>query len=323
MKITATIALIFLAFTGTAFAQFTQGENTCSLNLIGTWKVQTSVTEARLYNFDADGNVKILAASGTAEPREIASASYEIDDPTAPKLISFTATGKNRIFGRLKAAMKIVSFDDASLTCVIPGAGTTRWTKVDPNRYFMVLAARNEEFYDHTGSAFPVLIKLSGGMPEINAVGTYSNHGKPNFGTVPPETYKNYLREARGDSEVVLRLEINAAQYERSLKIVKEWQRRASEDALLYKEPVSSVTLNNVILVKAVTETLNQCSDDFNLYKMDYIHPKDWLTDKYSPEFIPFYYFKELRRLNEARHIEDKKFQEILPANNLASSGVR
>jgi len=314
MKIIAILALIVLAFTGTAFAQ----EKSCSFNLVGTWKVQTSKTDARLYTFDADGKMKVLAVSGSAEPKEIATASYSIDDPEAPELVTLKATGKNRIFGRLKAAMKVVSYDDVSLTCSIPGIGTTRWTKVDPNRYFIVLTARTEEFYDHTGSAFPVLIKLSEGAPEINAVGLYSDNGKPHFGTVPAETYKNYLRDGRGESETVLRLEINGAQYERSLKIVKEWQRRAREDALLYRPPTSAVTLNNIVLVKAVTETLNQCTDDVTLYQLDYVHPRDWLTNIYSPDLVPFYYFKELRKLNEARHIGDQKFQEIFPANNLA-----
>lgn len=313
MKILAIIAVTLLAFTGAVFAQ----EKSCSFNLVGTWKVQTSPTEARLYTFDDSGNVKVLAVSGTAEPKEIATASYTID-PETPEVVSFKATGKNRIFGRLKATMKVDKYDDVSLTCSIPGAGTTRWTKVDPNRYFIVLAARTEEFYDHTGSAFPVLIKLSGGVSEINAVGVYSDEGKPHFGTVPPDVYKNYLREARGDSETLLRLEINGAQYDRSLKVVKEWQRRVREDALLYRPPASPVTLNNILLVKAVTETLNQCSEDVNLYKLNYIHPQDWLSDRYSPDLVPFYYFKELRRLNEARHISDQKFQEIIPSNNLA-----
>lgn len=314
MKILAIFALIVLAFTGTALAQ----KKSCSFNLVGTWKVQVSKTDARLYTFDANGNLKVLDVTGTAEPKEIATASYTIDDPELPDVVTLKATGKNRIFGRAKAAMKVVQYDDVSLTCSIPGIGTTRWTRVDPNRYFIVLTARTEEFYDHTGSAFPVLIKLSGGAPEINAVGLYSDNGKPHFGVVPADTYKNYLREARGDSETVLRLEINGAQYERSLNVVKEWQRRAREGALLYSAPGSPVTLNNIVLVKAVTETLNQCADDVNLYKLDYVHPQDWLSDRYSPELVPFYYFKELRKLNEARHIGDQKFQEIFPSNNLA-----
>lgn len=310
---------------------FGQEKKKCPCEIVGTWKAQISTTEARLYNFDAEGVVKVLKISGNAKPQEIATANYEfVEEPLAEeasapeqkvpdKQISFTATGKNRIFGRTKTTMKVVSYDDSSLTCEIPGiTGTVRWARVDPDRYFIVFVARQNEFYDNSGSAFPLVIKLAGGVPKIDAAGTYSNHGKAAFGTVPPDTYKDYLREARGDSEVILRLEINSRQYERALKVVQEWQRRERENALLYRPPDSNVTLNNLLLLRAVTETLNLCQNEVDLYKLDYSYPGDWISDSYGPEFIPFFFFKELRRRNEARHIEYKKFQELVPLPNLA-----
>jgi hypothetical protein len=212
--------------------------------------------------------------------------------------------------------MKVVSFNDSSLTCEIPGvAGTVTWTRVDPDRYFLILVARQNEFYDHSGSAFPMVVKLAGGVPTIDAAGTYSDQGRATFGKVPVSVYKDYLREARGDSEVILRLEINSRQYQRALKIVQDWQRRERENALLYKFPEGNPSLNNVLLVRAVSDTLNLCQNDFDLYKLDYTYPNDWIADQYSPEFIPFFFFKELRRRNEARHIEYKKFQELVPMN--------
>ncbi|HEX6285702.1 MAG TPA: hypothetical protein VFZ71_12540, partial [Pyrinomonadaceae bacterium] len=199
----------------------------------------------------------------------------------------------------------------------------TRWTRVDSDRYFIVLSARKGEFYDTSGSAFPMVIKLAGGVPKIDAFGIYLENKARAFGTVPPSVYKEYLREARNDSETTLRLEINSQQYERALKIIKEWERRAREDALLYitdkdnyEDPTS---LNNILIVKAVAETLNQCSADVNLYKLNYVVGDDWITNRVSSAFVPFYYFKELRRMNEARHIEDKKFQELVPLPDVAS----
>jgi hypothetical protein len=164
-----------------------------------------------------------------------------------------------------------------------------------------------------------MVVKLAGGVPKIDAAGTYSKHGKAVFGAVPLEVYKDYLREARGDSEVILRLEINSQQYERAAKVVQEWQRRARENALLYRPPDGIVSLNNLMLVRDVTQTLNLCQNDFDLYKLDYDYPRDWISDSYGPEFIPFFFFKELRRRNEARHIEYKKFQQLVPLPNLAS----
>lgn len=360
MKLTAIISLLALTLlgaTGTALAQqekqypaqekqakpaprptpagapeFGLEKKKCPCEILGTWKAQLSKTEARLYEFDGQGVVKVLAVSGDAKPRELATANYEfIDQPVMDmsatpdqkppdKQISFTTTGKNRIFGRTKATMKIVSYDDSSLTCEIPGvAGTVRWTRVDPDRYFMILVARQNEFYDHSGSAFPMVVKLSGGTSTVAAVGTYSDHGRSEFGAVPAEIYKDYLREARGDSEVILRVEINSQQYRRVSKIVENWQRRARENELLYRPPDGIFSLNNVVLIRSITDTLNLCQNDLDLYKLDYTYPGDWISDQYRPEFVPFFFFQELRRRNEARHIEYKKFQELVPMPNLAS----
>jgi hypothetical protein len=324
MKVTGIISLLAIILLGSTATALAQETKSCSFDLVGTWKAQVSSTEALLYQFDEKGAVTVLTASGTAEPKQIATAKYEvINELGKPESVSFTASGKNRIFGAVKKTMKLVSYDDTSITCAIPGMGTTRWTRVDPDRYFIVLSARKGEFYDLSGSAFPTVIKLVGGAPTIDAFGVYLAKGERALGTVPPDVYKNYLREARTDSETTLRLEINSRQYERALKIIKEWERRDREGALLYtgaRETLDDSTyLNNILVVKAVTETLNQCSADFNLYPLNYIQKDDWISDKYGSSLVPFYYFKELRERNEARHIEDKKFQELVPLPNVAS----
>jgi hypothetical protein len=124
--------------------------------------------------------------------------------------------------------------------------------------------------------------------------------------------------------ETTLRLEINSRQYERALKVIKEWERRARNGELLYitrnlDNSEEANSLNNILVVKAVAESLNQCSDDINLYKLNYVVGDDWITNKVSSELVPFYYFQELRKRNEARHIPDQKFQELIHLPNLAS----
>ena len=322
MKLTAIIsllAMILLGSTATALAQ----KKSCSFGIVGTWKAQLSPTQAVLYRFDSNGEVTVLSDSGAGEPQQTATAKYAVSEELeGPKSISFTATGKNRIFGAARKTMKVVSYDDSSITCEIPGMGTTRWTRVDPDRYFIVLAARKGEFYDASGSAFPMVIKLAGGVPTIDAFGVYLAKDGRALGTVPPDVYKKYLREARNDSETTLRLEINSRQYERALKVIKEWERRYREGALLYTtaaETLDDATyLNNILVVKAVTETLNQCSEDVNLYPLNYVVKDDKISDQVRSAFVPFYYFKELRRRNEGRHIEDKKFLELVPVPNVA-----
>jgi hypothetical protein len=324
MKLKAIISLLAIMLLGSTETALAQEKKSCSFDIVGTWKAHISSTQAVLYRFDAEGGVTVLSVSGTAEPRQIATAKYEvINELGKPESVSFTASGKNRIFGAVRKTMKLVSYDDTSITCEIPGIGTTRWTRVDADRYFIVLAARKGEFYDKTGSAFPMVIKLAGGVPTIDAFGVYFAKDGRAFGAVPQDVYKNYLREARNESETTLRLEINSRQYERALKIIKEWERRDREGALLYTTAAETLDdptwLNNILVVKAVTETLNQCSEVVNLYPLNYVHKDDWISDKVGSAFVPFYYFKELRQRNEARHIDDKKFQELVPVPNVAS----
>ena len=324
MKLTAIISLLAVMLLGSTANALAQEKKSCSFDLVGTWKAQVSSTEALLYKFDEKGMVTVLSAAGDAEPQQIATAKYEVNKELGkPESVSFTASGKDRIFGAAQKTLKLVSYDDTSITCDIPGVGSTRWTRVDPDRYFMVLAARKGEFYDDSGSAFPMVIKLAGGTTTVDAFGVYLTKAGRAFGAVPPDVYKNYLREARNDSETTLRLEINSRQYERALKVIKEWERRDRENALLYitaSETLDDATyLNNILVVKAVAETLNQCSTDFNLYPLNYIEKDDWISDDVRSAFVPFYYFKELRQRNEARHIPDKKFQELVPLPNMAS----
>ena len=322
MKLTAIISLLAIVLLGSTAAVMAQ-EKSCSFDLVGTWKAQLSPTEAILYRFDSKDTVTVLSAPDKGEPQQIATAKYEvIKDLGKPQSVAFTASGKNRIFGAVRKTMKLVSFDDTSITCAIPGIGTTRWTRVDADRYFIVLAARQKQFYDTSGSAFPMVIKLAGGVPTIDAFGIYLAKDGRAFGTVPPAIYKEYMREARNDSETILRLEINSRQYERALKVIKEWERRDREDALLYitGKDVSDdpTSLNNILVVKAVVETLNQCTQDVNMYKLNYVVADDWITNKVSSAFVPFYYFQELRKRNEARHIPDQTFQQLVHLPNVA-----
>jgi hypothetical protein len=176
-----------------------------------------------------------------------------------------------------------------------------------PHRHFLVLAGRSGTFYDKSGPAFPMLIKLDGERTQVDAVGIYSIQGKRMFGPVPAETYQEFMKEPRAASDVMLRLEITSAQYERGLKILRTWERRAREGALLYPD----VSLDNILLVKQITESLNQCGEKIKLYKLDW-GVEDKISDDNPSPHVPFVFFKEMRRLNESLHLRDEKFQEYM-----------
>ncbi len=209
----------------------------------------------------------MLSGSGqSSELREIVSAGYSLDNPKAPKVIVVKADKEGGGFAQGTNSMEITGYDDTSVTFVKPGSKPARWVRVDNNRYFIVLAGRMGTFYDNSGPTFPMLIKTDGHRTQIDAVGIYADGGKWVFGSIPAETYNEFMTEPRKNLDVMLRLEITAVQYERGLKVVKTWERRARNNELLYPD----LPMDNILLAKQVTETLNLCGEKFKLYKLDW-----------------------------------------------------
>src|SRR5262245_48036117 len=178
---------------------------------------------------------------------------------------------------------------------------------VGAHRYFLVLAGRSGTFYDHSGPTFPMVIKFGDKQPQIDAVGIYSNAREQGaFGVIPSVTYNEFMKEPRSSSDVMLRLEITGPEYERCLKIIQTWERRVREHTLLY----SSIYMDNILLVKQVTECLNQCGQRIKLYNLDW-GLQDTISENNIPSKTPFLYFKELRRLNGSLHVPDQKFNAL------------
>jgi hypothetical protein len=180
-------------------------------------------------------------------------------------------------------------------------------TTEESHRYYLVLAGCSGTFFDHSGPTFPMLIKIGDKQPQIDAVGIYSVSRRGVFGVIPSATYNEFMKEPESTSQVMLRLEITGAEYERSLKILRTWERRAREDALLYP----NIYLDNILLVKQVTEGLKQYGHRINLYNLDW-GLEDTISEHNAPSIAPFLYFKELRRLNNSLHVGDQKFKETL-----------
>lgn len=188
----------------------------------------------------------------------------------------------------------------------------------DSTRYFMVLAARNGVFYEGSGPAFVVLIRAGADDYDIGALGIYAGDSKqPVFGPVPARSYAEFLRDtgkaSAKESAVMLRLEINPAQYERTLQVLRSWERRVLEKALLYPE----IALDNILLLKQATEELNRCTRTIVSYDLDWGLDDD-ISEHNAPLRIPYEYFKELERLNGARHVPDR----AMPAALLAATAT-
>jgi hypothetical protein len=179
-------------------------------------------------------------------------------------------------------------------------------------RHFVVLAGSSAVFYDGSGPAFVMLQRLDPAAheSEIGAVGIYADdQRRPRFGAVPSARYNAFLRESENPRDVMLRVEITDAQYRGVLAVLRTWDRRARENALLYPD----VALDNILLVKQATEELNRCGPLLEL------HPLDWgldddISENNDPLAIPLEYFKQLRQLNESLHIPDSGMPAALLA---------
>jgi hypothetical protein len=184
----------------------------------------------------------------------------------------------------------------------------------DTARHFLVLAASKGVFYNRSGPSFVMLMKTDTATDEseMGAVGIYGDDkGRALFGTVPWQTYDAFLHEPGKKSQnVMLRLEINEPQYERVLGVLRTWERRAREDALLYPD---EIFMNNILLVKDATEELNRCKETVNLYKLDW-GINDRISDNHAPSRVPFLVFEELKHRNASLHVPDSEMPEGLLA---------
>ena len=208
-------SLILICLTATAF-----GQNVCEFNIVGTWKASTiNDVSSVIYRFEPDGAVTMRSLPGSgpgSKSKEIARGIYKLDNPKAPKSISFTITREGVGSAQGAPSMKIVKYDDTSFTSENGDSSSVlQWVRMDPNQYFLVLAGRSGVSYDRSGPTFPILIKSDGRETQIDAVGIYFVGGKPYFGTIPAEYRDEFMKDSLGASDVMLRLAVSGPQYER------------------------------------------------------------------------------------------------------------
>jgi hypothetical protein len=172
----------------------------------------------------------------------------------------------------------------------------------DAQQYYMVLAGQADVFYDRSGPTFVMLMRTAADEQDVGAFGIYAGERKqPVFGPVPTSVYQQFMgRKSRRSSDVLLRLAINKPQYDRALEVLQSWDRRVREHALLYPE----IAMDNILLVKQATEELNRCSKTLVAYDLDW-GLEDGISEHNVPSRIPYEYFRELARLNVARHVPD------------------
>lgn len=190
---------------------------------------------------------------------------------------------------------------------------------VEGTRRFLALAATQGVFYDQSGPSFVMLMKTQAGTDEVEmgAVGIYADEKKrPVFGAVPWRAYDPFLHEpGEKSASVLLRLEISEPQYERVLHILRDWERRARDNELLYP---NELHMNNILLVKQATEALNRCKPMLDLYPLDW-GPNDDISENNARSQVALLVFEELKRRNTQWHVPDS----AMPAGLMQVRGSR
>jgi len=291
----------------------------CAFNIVGMWRSEaTSETNPVFYGFGRDGLVTVYGHVPDALPQDfemMASVGYKLDDPAAPKRIQFTARRGSDLFRSGTTSMEIVEYGDNGFTTLDAESGSRlRWDRVQTRLYFLTFAARIGAAQPD-GAAFAMWTKLDGRKTEIEALGAYlakDVKGKtgPVFGPIPAQLYNEFTTESEKKSDVMIRLELTEAEFERSHKVFETWEKYSQDRTLPHRDPY----LNGREFLTGVAENLNQCDEKLKL------HTIDGATATQSPNQQTLEYVRMMRKKNEDLHVTDGNFPAdwrptLLPGN--------
>jgi transposase-like protein len=280
----------------------------CEFRVAGDWE-STAPGESipHLYRFAQDGTVTAFTGLRSGQRKKLARAAFNLESPQDPKTLEFKSIPGGGSFPWGPGKTEITHFDSRQFT-LKSGSELTAWVKKDPYRYFVILAAHRGTPPHWGGPALGMLVKTGGGDTEVETFGLYYQDGQRINGPVPEELYRQYMIEPASEQDTMLRLQVTAEEFDRGLNIVRSWQRRAREGALLF--PAHSY-LNIVVPLKEIAESLNQCGEAIKLYKLTWLND-DPIGANTAQWELAFEYVKKLRDLNQLLHVPDKQFQQSI-----------
>jgi hypothetical protein len=298
----------------------------CPFTLNGTWRSSTAgQTNPTLMRF-SNGVVTELSRNTSGRGpgwQATGKSKYRLDDPKKPNAMTLTKMDKGGD-PSVGTTLEIKAFDDGMFLTTPAGekrGGLTRWIRIDPYRYFLVLAAGKGD-PQTGGPAFAELIKTDGIHTQTDALGTWPVHRQfdsyPVMGVISEDLLKHFENEPLNDDEDMFRLELTAGPYNRALEVLKNWQRRVAEGNTLY----AVVYENNEVFLNQLVSSLNEadelawnqgtpCGDTIKLYKMTWLL-NDNLVAEHNMSQVPYYFFRKLRELNSSLHLSDSAFRAAM-----------
>ncbi len=306
----SSLSFICLLTGGAAYGQ-TEARKACPFNIVGTWKSEAATATPILFRFAPDGTVTLLSPSDAipnADFETLAEVKYRLDKPAAPKRLDIIAARGNEVFARGTTSMDIVGHDDESFTTAHVLTGVqTRWVRVRTSRYFITFAARAGTLQDG-GPAFAMWTRMDGHKTKTESLGLNilkdsAGRAVPVLEAMPAAIVEEFSKETRKDSDVMMRLELTEAEFERTYKVFKTWTKRVQDKTLLYDDPY----LNAMEFLRRAAEALNQCGEKVRLHKLTWSQ-FDQVVSKHNLPQHPIEYIRIMRVNNEKLHVTDAMF---------------
>jgi hypothetical protein len=227
----------------------------CGLEIGGAW---ADAERATLLNFTAEGWADVLGRSpdqGSEDFDILAQVRYELDDPRRPRRITFVARRGNDLFPAGESGWELVAYDDHSFTVRREDAQSL-WTRVQSHRYFLTFAYRPAEPEVRGADGLVAWTSLDGRRTVVEAFGVRSARDgrEPRFGPIVPDVVAELMAQPR-ESDAVLRIEINAAEYRRSHRMLEAWAALASTGVLAEDDPYDQ-TLD---FLQTVVDSVDRC----------------------------------------------------------------
>jgi hypothetical protein len=288
-----------------------EAKKSCPISIVGTWRSEAATATPVYLRFAPDGNLHVLTRSADLPDADFeitAGARYKLDKPTEPKRLDIIAARGNELFGKGTTSLVIKDYGDESFTTTQVGTGQqTRWVRVQTTRYFLTFAARSGPLQDG-GPAFAMWTKLDGRKTEVQTLGIHiikDSVGRtvPVVGAIPASLTDEFVNESRKESDVMMRLELTEAEFERTYKVFKTWDKRVQEHTLLYDDPY----LNAMEFLRRAAEAINQCGEKVRLHKLTWSQ-WDEVVSKHNLPQHPLEYIRIMRVNNDKLHVTDAMF---------------
>jgi hypothetical protein len=287
---------------GVAFAQSGAGK-TCPFNITGMWRIEGTTKKAKttFYVFAPDGDIMIMSHTDSALPREyevIGGATYGFDSSDAPKRVEFVTPRKIGGLPSGATSLLVVEYGDNSFVTVDSETqAQTRWIRAQTHRYFLTFAARGGP----ARSAFAMWTTLDGRDTKIEALGLWTENrdgAAPVFGLIPDRLYHEFENEGNKESDVMFRLELTEAEFERSHKVFETWNEYAVTANLPREDPY----LNGMEFLKSAAENLNQCAEKLKL------DATAGAATAQNPHQQSLEYIRAMRKKNKNLHVTNGIF---------------